>query len=401
MATLHTDLSIPIAPPTTIDAATPDVLPFAIEGATAEPSLGRETTGWQSGVIPPAEQENWMRQKLWAWLGRASCTGFFTQRNTKAIALGGSLVAGNVVRMSYNGTNNDYTVTAQNVIDGFDATAAAWAQQLTETAALRSTLDAQGATSGNMLVFYRSPGVAFPHAVTVSVVSGTTTVAITDLYGGSAGTLLVTTTPGGGNGNTLEHQGSAKFGTNNDITGANGFASGGSHIVDQDYATAQGKQAKPLNYGEVSISSGGFTAAGDAQTGSFTALAIAFGTSGSTVIVAGGQSCTVKIPALTTGKVYAMQIEIVARWESGTAGGSSNADQAYWSLAGVAFVDSTGSVSLSGFGGLTAPTAHQGLGNTYSVNVSGTTNEQINIIPYTNNASVNARFVAGIRYTSV
>ena len=212
MSTLLTDLSIPLAPPTTLDSATPDVLPYVINGTTSEPSLGREITGWQSGVIPPAEQENWMRQKLWAWLGRTSCTGFFTQRSTVAITLGGALVAGNVVRMSYNGTNNDYTVTSQDVIDGFDTTAANWAQQITETAALRSTLDAQGGAFGAMLVFYRAPGLAFPHTVTASTVSGTTTVAVTDLYGGSAGPLLVTSAASGGDGNPLSHRSGAAFG---------------------------------------------------------------------------------------------------------------------------------------------------------------------------------------------
>ena len=228
MATLLTDLSIPVAPPTTLDAATPDVLPYVINGTTSEPSLGREITGWQSGVIPPAEQENWMRQKLWAWLGRASCTGFFTQRSTKAIAIGGALVAGDVIRMSYNGHNNDYTVTSQDVIDGFDTVAANWAQQITEDSAIRSSLDSQGSAFGNMLVFYRSPGVAFPHAVTVSVVSGTTTVSASDLYGGSAGPLLVTSAPSGGDGCTLYHAGPSLFGedaatiTTNAKTTANG-----------------------------------------------------------------------------------------------------------------------------------------------------------------------------------
>lgn len=246
MPTLLTDLSIPLAPPTTLDAATPDVLPYAIDGTTSEPSLGREITGWQSGVIPPAEQENWMRQKLWAWLGRTSCTGFFTQRSTVAITLGGALVAGNVVRMSYNGTNNDYTVTSQDVIDGFDTTAANWAQQITETAALRSTLDAQGSAFGAMLVFYRSPGVAFPHAVTASVVSGTTTVAVTDLYGGTAGPLLVTSAASGGDGNTLAHAGPTRIGdesapaiTTNANTLANGkFAATGDAVDEHIIATA-------------------------------------------------------------------------------------------------------------------------------------------------------------------
>jgi len=212
MATLLTDLSIPVAPPTTLDAATPDVLPYAIQGTTAEPSLAREIAGWQAGVVPPAEQENWMRQKLWAWLGRASCTGFFTQRSTKAIAIGGTLVASDVIRMSYNGHNNDYTVTSQDVIDGFDTVAANWAQQITEDSAIRSSLDSQGSEFGNMLVFYRSPGVAFPHAVTVSVVSGTTTVSASDLYGGTAGPLFVTSAPGGGDSLPLSHKGGASFG---------------------------------------------------------------------------------------------------------------------------------------------------------------------------------------------
>lgn len=415
MSTLLTDQSVPIPPLSSLDSSCPEVMPYAITGATAEPPLGRETAGWVAGVIPPADQENWFRQAIWAWMGRTSCVSFFTQRSTVGIALGGTLVAGNVIRLSYNGINNDYIVTSADVIAGFDTVAANWAQQITLDNALRGTMDAQGSATGTMLVFYRTAGLQWPHTVTCSVVSGTTTVTATDIYGGSGAPLLVTSDLGGGDGLKLHHGGpiecgvgasatgtdAVAIGANCDVTAANGVALGDSNVVDQSSAAGLGKQSKPLNEGELAVAAGIFTAVGDAQTGTVVAKAIAFGTSSTTVMVPNGQVCTLNLPALGTGKVYALQIDIVARWEGGTGGGSSNADQAYWSLTGCAFVDSTGAVSLSGLGGVTAPTQSQGHGNSYAVNVSGLTNEQLNITPTTNHAAVYARFVASIRYTVV
>lgn len=222
MSTLLTDLSIPL-PPQTADS-TPEVMPYAITGTTAAPSLARETNGWQSGVIPPAPQENWFRQNIWAWMGRASCTGFFTQRSTVGVTMGGVPVAGDVLRLSYNGMHNDYVMTTAGAAN-LNVAAAQWAQQLTLDAALRDSLDAQGSTLATMLVFYRAPGTAWPHAVTVSSVSGTTTVALTDIYGGSGAPLLVTSSAGGGDGLTLQHQGAAQFGTDCIVSHVNEIAS--------------------------------------------------------------------------------------------------------------------------------------------------------------------------------
>lgn len=375
MSTLLTDLSIPLAPKTTLDAATPDVLPYVINGTVAEPSLGREITGWQSGVIPPAAQENWMRQKLWAWLGRASCTGFFTQRSTVAVTLGGALVAGNVVRLSYNGTNNDYTVTSQNVIDGFDATAAAWAQQITETAALRSTLDAQGATFGAMLVFYRSPGVAFPHAVTASVVSGTTTVAVTDLYGGAAGPLLVTSAASGGDGNTLAHAGPTRTGnesapaiTTNANTLANGkFAATGDAVDEHVIALAHwtgttGSQLLPVaGYnGAAKLVNGGsfdFTAkviACDVATGQIVSTWKIDGTGYVSALgVATMQTLSAVAPVVIGGKTRYIGVD-VADWTAGKAekysdGGSFTLDVGFATTGGNSYLSLGGGGAIPGY----------------------------------------------------
>ena len=294
MATLLTDLSIPLPPHTSTDAATPEVMPYAIEGTVAEPSLAREITGWQAGVVPPAIQENWMRQNLWRWLGRASCTGFFTQRSTVAVNLSSiTLTAGTVITLHYNGTNNDYIVTSQNVIDGYDATAAAWAQQITETAALRSTLDAQGGAFGVMLVFYRSPGVAFPHAVTASVSAGS--VSVTDLFGGSDGPLLVTTAPGGGNGNTLAHAGPTRIGD---------------------------ESAPAITTNANTLANGKFAATGDAVDEHIIALATTSGSSGSQLLPVAGFLGAAKLvnggSFDFTAKVIACDVatgQIVSTWK--------------------------------------------------------------------------------------
>jgi len=372
MATLLTDLSIPLPPHTSTDALTPEVMPYAIEGTVAEPSLAREVTGWQAGVVPPATQENWLRQNLWRWLGRASCTGFFTQRSTVAVTLGGTLVAGDVVRLSYNGHNNDYIVTPQDVIDGFTVTAANWAQQITVDPVIRSTLDAQGSAFGSMLVFYRLPGVAFPHAVTASTVSGTTTVAVTDLYGGTAGPLLVTSSAGGGDGNTLAHAGPTRIGdesapaiTTNANTLANGkFAATGDavdeHIIARAHWTGTtGSQLLPVAgfLGAAKLVNGGsfdFTAkviACDVATGQIVSTWRVDGTGFvSGVGVPTMQTLSALAPVTISGSTRYVGVD-VADWTGGDA--EKYSDGGSFSLS-VGFATSGGSsyLSLAGDGAI-------------------------------------------------
>lgn len=173
--------SIPLGP--RLATQEPDVQPFAITGTLAEPGLPRQIAGWQPNIVPPAVQENWFRNKLWSWLARLSVLGMVTQRAMYSVTTGGAYAAGNVLRMSYNGHNNDYVLTAGDAT-AFDVRDH-WAEQLSQDTVLRDVLDFGGISVYGLQVCWRVPGEAFAHPVTVSVVSGTTTISIAQTYGGA------------------------------------------------------------------------------------------------------------------------------------------------------------------------------------------------------------------------
>jgi hypothetical protein len=215
MPTPATYMSIPLAPVTA--DSTPEVMPYAINpeaGHVSPPSLGRELAGWDPAVEPDYRQENWFRQNIWPWLARLSCVGAFTMRAGVGVYFDGAFTTGNVLRLSYNGHNNDYVLTGADT--GPVPLAANWALQLAQDNTLRTLIDFDGQSvfgGGLLNCCYRVPGQQFPHAITVSVVSGTTTVAVTDLFGGTGTPLYVTTMPGGGSGLPFWHHGVLAHGT--------------------------------------------------------------------------------------------------------------------------------------------------------------------------------------------
>ena len=305
MATPKTVLSVPAYPPTSTDGLTPEVAPYAISGITAEPSLAREITGWQAGVIPPAAQENWFRQLMWAINARNTCVAAFTMRATVQISFSGSLTAGDLLRLSYDGHNNDYIVTPADVTGGTPLVAENWAIQLTEDAAIRGSLDFSNLTvfgAGLLQVHYRLAGTQFPHAVTVTH-TGTAIPTAADLYGGSGYPLLVTTAPGGGNGLLLSHAGSAQFGTSSTATGINSFAAGGSCDASGDLAIALGDTTTAS--GSAALAAGSNTTAAGNQA---TALGLYSSAPKSSSLAMGVESLTTAPGGLaqSSGKFYAV-----------------------------------------------------------------------------------------------
>ena len=173
--------SIPLGP--RLSTQEPDVQPFAITGTLAEPGLPRQIAGWQPNVVPPAVQENYFRNRVWSALSRLSVMGLVTQRAMYSVTTGGVYAAGNVLRMSYDGHNNDYVLTAGDAT-AFDVRDH-WSEQLSQDTALRDVLDFGGISVYGLQVCWRVPGDEFAAPVTVSVVSGTTTISIAQTYGGA------------------------------------------------------------------------------------------------------------------------------------------------------------------------------------------------------------------------
>jgi hypothetical protein len=515
---LSTNQGVPNPPQNAGDPTTAEVMPYVLDGIATPPDLARETTGWVTGVLPPAAQENWMRQNLWAWLARSSCVAAFTLRATKTVTIGGTLVAGNQVKLSFAGNDNTYTVTSADVSGGYSLVAQHWAAQLQVDPNLRDTLDF-GASGNAVIACYRLPGSEYPSALTASVVSGTTTATVADLIGGSGATpLMVSTGPGDGDGlpflhggnnagattklhyygnakegafrsgsfgstqanaanvglssiavgqdvtasgansvafggncvssatgavsagntntasganavamgtsNTVSGTNSVAFGSGNTANGSSSLAMGANNTVNQgsaigtsntvsastaialgtantnsqNYATVIGYQGSPHNPGELAVSAGQFSSPGDAQVGFIVAKALCKG-SGAYLVVDGSGSALL-VPNGTSGRCYILSIDIAAHYDSGTGGGASATDMAYWHLQGAVFVNTLGVVTLSGLSGSpTAPTGSAGAGSAYRVQFVGGSSNDLGIIGLSNNANVTARFVASIQYT--
>lgn len=171
---------------------TPNVQPFATDGSVSAAPVSLQTTGWQAGDEPPADVENSFRAGAWNWFSRLEACGLFVQRATGGITLGGSYAAGNHLRLTYNGHSNDYVLTSADTTAAL--VGAHWATQLTQDTALRDLFQFCPTSSGLALV-WTVPGNNMAHPPTVSAVSGTTTIAYADVFGGSGAPLLVLTAP--------------------------------------------------------------------------------------------------------------------------------------------------------------------------------------------------------------
>lgn len=509
MPTLRADsLSIPEAPPNSVDNATPEVMPYAITGETQEPSLAREETGWEAGVLPPAAQENWMRQNLWAWLGRVSCTGFFTQRATAVIQLAGTPAVGNTVSLTYNGTTDTYVVTTADAAGGPGLVAVNWALQLTQNPVLRAPLDFEGIGGfGVLVVYYRTAGEQFPHALTTAKTGAITISAPVDRFGGTGDPLTVTSTPGNGTGLELLHGGdqsgaaiklhyygdakggairagafsgtkanavnvgasSAAFGDDTEASGVAAFAAGnasvasgdasvamgsnntaagensvalgksnavtsdesmalgvsnvlngvrvvaigstnfptGDHAVAigttnsaaADYSTAIGKNAAPDTYGEAAIASGCFSANGDSQMG-FTVFRRDNVDNVGMIVTTDGTGTGISI-YLKSSNVYAISMDVTAKWLSGSGGGAGAGDCAMWRLNFMASVDGSGVVTITGMAATNvAPSQSVGQGSTYRLGYLSTANAFV-LRAYSGHNSNTIRVVGSSRHTNV
>ena len=178
--------SIPTGPVT--GSSTPDVQPFAITGTIAEPGLPRQIAGWQPNVVPPASQENWFRNAVWAWLARLSCMGMVTQRATVDITIAGTPhTVGDSLHLAFLAFTNDYILTSGDTTATLIAEH--WAVQLAQDVNLRDILDfsANGAV---LSVCFKVPGLPMPGAITATN-TGTTTATAVQTYGG-AGIALAT-----------------------------------------------------------------------------------------------------------------------------------------------------------------------------------------------------------------
>ena len=172
--------SIPTGPVT--GSGTPDVQPFAITGTLAEPGLPRQIAGWQPNVVPPASQENWFRNAVWAWLARLSCLGMVTQRATMAITIAGTPhTVGDSLHLAFLAFSNDYILTVGDTTATLIAEH--WAVQLAQDVNLRDILDfsANGAV---LTACFKAPGLPLPGAITTTH-TGTTTATAVQTYGGT------------------------------------------------------------------------------------------------------------------------------------------------------------------------------------------------------------------------
>ena len=180
--------SIPVPPLT--GSATPDVQPWALDAGTqSTPTINDMASGWIAAVPPDFHLANRLEDVRWKWNSRQSCTAFFAQRATYQIE-GSGIATGAVLRISYNGTNVDHTVTSAEAAS-LPVLWANWAAEW-RLSSLRDLIDAYG-EGGGMFLCYRDPGTEYPHAVTTSTVSGTGTTTATQVIGGSGDPMHIVT----------------------------------------------------------------------------------------------------------------------------------------------------------------------------------------------------------------
>lgn len=189
------------------------------------------------------------------------------------------------------------------------------------------------------------------------------------------------------------------IGSTNFPTGDHAVAIGTTNSAAADYSTAIGKNAAPDTYGEAAIASGCFSANGDSQMG-FTIFRRDSVDNVGMIVTTDGTGTGISI-YLKSSNVYAISMDVTAKWLSGSGGGAGAGDCAVWRLNFMASVDGSGVVTITGMAATNvAPSQSVGQGSTYRLGYLSTANAFV-LRAYSGHNSNTIRVVGSSRHTNV
>ena len=198
---------------------------------------------------------------------------------------------------------------------------------------------------------------------------------------------------------TASGQAAVALGTGNTASGDYSTATGRLCVAATNYSNASGYQASPKTLGETAHASGNFSAAGDAQMGVTVFRRTAVDNTGM-IVTTDGTGSGISI-YLQSSMVYAISLQVAAKWLSGAGGGAAVGDGASWALDFMASVDNAGAVTITGMASTNvAPSQSVGQGSTYRLGHLLTTPNTFILRAFSGNVSNTISVTGSSRHTN-